>query len=305
MAINQTNKITWLVNTIHEAGMITFDEINRKWKCSEIGSGEDLSKRTFHKWIDAVLDTFGLIIENEKKGPYRYFIFNDSEIDGKGMENWLLNTFSVSNSLLENKQLKERIILENVPSGQKYLDTVIRCMKENRLIHIVYHSYFKDSDSEYEIEPYAVKLFRQRWYIIANENSTKRILKFSLDRIKNMSIDNPDTFIFPSDFSVDDYYRDSYGIIIEEAVKTENIRLKVSAGQANYIRDLRLHDSQKESERNEKYSIFELHLRPTFDFQQEILWNGEEMEVLEPLWLRKEIAGKISKMWNFYNEKEV
>jgi predicted DNA-binding transcriptional regulator YafY len=39
-----------------------------------------------------------------------------------------------------------------------------------------------------------------------------------------------------------------------------------------------------------------------FDFQQELLWNGEDMEVLEPLWLRKEIAGKIKRMWNKYKE---
>ena len=44
-------------------------------------------------------------------------------------------------------------------------------------------------------------------------------------------------------------------------------------------------------------------LRPTFDFQQEILWNGEDVEVLEPLWLRKEIAGKIKRMWNKYNKE--
>ena len=42
--------------------------------------------------------------------------------------------------------------------------------------------------------------------------------------------------------------------------------------------------------------------RPEYDFQQELLWNGEDMEVLEPLWLRKEIAGKIKRMWNKYNE---
>ena len=51
-------------------------------------------------------------------------------------------------------------------------------------------------------------------------------------------------------------------------------------------------------------SIFEYRLRPTFDFQQEILWNGEDMEVLEPLWLRKEIAGKIKRMWNKYNKEK-
>jgi len=43
-------------------------------------------------------------------------------------------------------------------------------------------------------------------------------------------------------------------------------------------------------------------LRPEFDFQQELLWNGEDMEVLEPTWLRKEMAGKILRMCKKYNE---
>lgn len=37
-------------------------------------------------------------------------------------------------------------------------------------------------------------------------------------------------------------------------------------------------------------------------FCQELLWNGEDMEVIEPVWLRKEMAGKIKRMWNKYKE---
>ena len=82
----------------------------------------------------------------------------------------------------------------------------------------------------------------------------------------------------------------------------EHVVLKVSAGQSNYLRDLPLHITQNEKEQHEDYSIFELDIRPTFDFQQEILWNGEDMEVLKPEWLRKEIAGKVKGMWNRYKE---
>ena len=53
-----------------------------------------------------------------------------------------------------------------------------------------------------------------------------------------------------------------------------------------------------------KYSIFELRVKPTFDFQQELLWNGEDLEVLEPMWLRKEIAGKVRRMWDKYKKNE-
>ena len=66
------------------------------------------------------------------------------------------------------------------------------------------------------------------------------------------------------------------------------------------MRSLPLHHSQQEVQKTDKCSIFELRIRSTYDFYQEILRNGEEMEVLEPLWLRKEIAGKIEKMWDKY-----
>ena len=90
--------------------------------------------------------------------------------------------------------------------------------------------------------------------------------------------------------------KQNFGIIADQRIEPQTVKLKVSAGQANYIRDLRLHESQDEIEKNEEYSIFKYFLRPTFDFMQEILWNGEDMEVLEPQSLRKEIAGIINRM---------
>ena len=66
------------------------------------------------------------------------------------------------------------------------------------------------------------------------------------------------------------------------------------------MRALPLHPSQKELERNIFGSIFALKIRPTFDFMQELLWNGEDVEVLEPQWLRLEIAGKVKRLWNKY-----
>ena len=61
-----------------------------------------------------------------------------------------------------------------------------------------------------------------------------------------------------------------------------------------------LHESQEEIVKNEEYSIFKYYIRPTFDFIQEILLNGERMEVLEPLSLREEIAGIINRMNSKY-----
>ena len=106
----------------------------------------------------------------------------------------------------------------------------------------------------------------------------------------------------PKDWSAKDFFDSCFGIIADQRLEPQTVKLKVSAGQANYIRDLMLHETQEEIERNEEYSIFTYHLRPSYDFIQEVLWNGEDVEVLEPLWLRKEIAGKIERMWNKYKD---
>ena len=43
MALNQTNKLVWIVETIYNAGKITFEDLNRKWMDNEdLSGGEEL-----------------------------------------------------------------------------------------------------------------------------------------------------------------------------------------------------------------------------------------------------------------------
>lgn len=107
----------------------------------------------------------------------------------------------------------------------------------------------------------------------------------------------------PKDFSVEDFFFGCFGIIADNETDVERVKLKVNAGQANYIRSLKLHSSQEETERNPEYSIFIYYLRPTYDFLQEILWQGEDVEVLEPLWLRKDITEKLERMMKKYKKE--
>lgn len=305
MALNQTNKLVWLVETIYRARKISFEELNRRWMDNEdLSGGEEMLKRTFHKWKWNIFDTFGLSIECEKAAPYRYYIANVDDMKSGSIEKWLLSTLSVSNSLLESKSIKNRIILEDVPSGREYLESIIDAMKKNRFVHINYLNYWKGDTRDHYVMPLCIKLFRQRWYMVGRNWPAGKDLVFCLDRIRGFR-QSSHTFEYPKDFNLIEYFDGCFGIIAATDCDTQKVRLKVNIGQANYLRDLPLHESQRETERTDEYSIFEYHLRPTFDFQQEILWNGEDVEVLEPLWLRKEIAGKIMRMWNKYKKEEL
>lgn len=301
------SKYVWVIETIYRKQKISFKDLNELWLRDDISRGVEIPKRTFDNWRYVIWDMFGIDIVNENRGQYRYYIDNVEDISKNGMRSWLYNTFCVSNALANSQSIKDRILLEEVPSGQQYLQPIIEAMKENHVIKITYHSYWKDEENTFDVQPFCVKLFRQRWYLVARSTypyyyeQGPRI--YSLDRIRNLH-STDETFQLPEDWDSQEFFDEFFGIIANHRFELETIKLKVSAGQANYIRDLKLHRSQDEVERNEEYSIFSYRLRPAFDFIQEILKNGEDMEVLEPEWLRKEIAEKIKRMWNKYCASE-
>lgn len=302
------SKYVWVIEAIYRRKRISFKELNDRWvRDVDISRGVEIPKRTFDNWRYVIWDMFGINIVNENRGDYCYYIENEEDISQNGLRSWLYNTFCVSNALASSQSIKDRILLEYVPSGQEYLQGIIEAMKENRVLNITYHSYWKDEESNFDVQPFCVKLFRQRWYLVARSTYSYYCEQgprtYALDRIKQLHA-KEETFDMPKDWDAEEYFDGCFGIISDQRVKKQNVKLKVSAGQANYIRDLKIHGSQEEIERNEEFSIFQFYLRPEFDFQQEILWNGEDMEVLEPQWLRQEMAGKIKRMWNKYQEEE-
>ena len=304
MAKNLINKYVWLVETIYKAQRITFEDINEKWLANDLSEGIKLSLRTFHKWLIAAEEMFGLVIECERRGGYHYYIANADELKGDNIRNWLLSTISVSNLLIDNQHMKDRILLEKVPSGQEYLYDIIEAMKHSQIINMTYHSYWRVKSNNFNVEPYCVKLFKQRWYLVARSIYNNKVMIYSLDRILTLDILADEKFKMPDSFNPTKFFSEYYGVIIDGEQTIEHVKLKVSAAQANYLRSLPMHHSQLEIERTSEFSIFRMTVRPTYDFQQEILKNGEDIEVLEPTWLRNKIADKIKGMWNKYNQKE-
>ena len=207
-----------------------------------------------------------------------------------------------STALTGCQGIKDRILLEYVPSGQQHLQPIIEAMKENQVLNITYKSFWSEKERTYNVQPLCIKLFRQRWYLVVQyDNPDYSPWVLALDRI--LSLDKTDkTFTMPKGWDAEEYFDGFIGVLRDNDYNKEIVKISVSASQANYLRSLKLHESQKEVERNEDYSIFTYYLRPTYDFIQELLWNGEEAEVLEPQWLRDEMRGRIERMLDLYKE---
>ena len=295
MAKDLFNRYVWLVDTIYRSGKISFEDINRKWMKNAMSEGNPIPKRTFRNHLEAIQELFDINIRCDLS-VYEYYIDNAEDMERGGVRRWLINTFAVNNLINESHKLKERIVFENIPSGQQYLTPIIEAMRDEVTLDITYQSYWMVEPASFEVQPYFVKVFKQRWYLIGNSD---KLRIYALDRIHNLSSTHT-KFKMAADFDPEAYFADCYGIIHDTNEKAELVRLKVDAGQANYLRALPLHHSQKEDERNKEYSVFSMYLKPSFDFRQEILWMGDNVEVLSPVSLRKTIKNVLAESLKIY-----
>ena len=134
-------KYIWLVNTIYRTGGISLQDLNERWKRTDMSGGESLSRTTFNRHKDAIEDMFGIIIDCDRTDGYKYYIGNPEVLRENTVQNWMLTTLSVSNLISESLSLQRRIILENVPSGGHSLRQIIRAMKDSRKLSVAYRRY--------------------------------------------------------------------------------------------------------------------------------------------------------------------
>ena len=295
MANNLFNRYIWLVDTIYRSGKITFDEINRKWLRNDLSGGKMIPLRTFHNHRIAIEEMFDINIECDKS-TYEYFIDNAEDMQRGGVRTWLLNTFAVNNLINESHKLKSRIQFENIPSGQKHLTTIIEAMRDGLKLRVSYQSFWMEKPAEFEVEPYFVKVFKQRWYLVGKSD---KLRIYALDRLQRCEVSN-ESFKLPANFDAEAYFQDCYGIINVDDISVQDVTIRVATYQANYLRALPLHHSQTETETNETYTTLRFHLKPTFDFRQELLSLGDDVEVLQPEWFRLEVKHVVENMAERY-----
>ena len=288
----------WLVNTIRKAGDdgITFAEINEKWLETELSEGVELARSTFNRHKDAIEDIFGLIIDCNRMNGYRYFISNEEVLGEDSIQNWMLNTLTVNNIIGEALTLQDRILLQPAPVEGDYLKMVIEAMKKNVKLAVDYRKYGDDEPRHLTFEPYCIKLFKQRWYIlghfhrnaIADRPEVDYFGVFSFDRILNMSLTD-DKFQMDPSFNAQAYFEECFGVLVNDDTVAQRIVIRVFGDERFYVRDLPIHKSQREIGQGEDYTDFELFMRPTIDLSTHFVSRSFLIKVLEPQWLADEI----------------
>lgn len=272
----------WIVNTLRQHKRLKLDRLNELWIADEVAEGNPLPRSSFNKYRDAILDMFGLIIDCDK--THHYYISNPGEIDGDQTKQWMLSTLTTGLTLNKSSAIKDSIILENVPAGYEFLPVILQAIRQQRTISMGYQKFGFDPYTK-PVDPYAVRLFRQRWYLLAD--NYERMAIYSLDRMQSATL-TEHHFERPADFSPEAYFAEYFGVMTD-GTPLAHVVVRAYGKMANLLRTLPLHSSQRELESGDGYTEFSLDIRPSIDFVSELLSKIDGLDVLEPQSLKEKI----------------
>lgn len=245
-----------------------------------------VSLRTFQRDLKDIESVFGIEIKYDRsQGVYRIVEDGNSDIKER-----MLEAFDTFNALQISERMSDYIHFENRKSkGVENLYGFLHAIKNKLLVTFSYHKFWEESPEKRTIEPYALKEFANRWYILGYDINRKAIRSFALDRLSEFEI-HQKKFSPTINFNVEEYYKHSFGIISpENGQKPEEIIISCDTFQGKYIKALPFHHSQEIIKDTDDELIIKLFLVPTYDFIQELLSKGKTIKVLQPQSLIQEI----------------
>ena len=284
----------WLVNHLLNYRRLSLRDLSSFWQRDQkMSGGQEMSRLRLSRMIDSAFELLGVVIECDRRDGYRYFIAANENL--KAAE-WLISSHAINDVILSSTQVRDRILLEEIPSGQHHLSLIVEAMRQGKALEMVYRK-FADSDPyTCLVEPYCVKLSQQRWYLLACKDHRDHLQVFALDRIQQLTVLIDQPFTPPADFSPADYFANRLGVYVGDHLLIQEVRLRVNAFWRNYLRTLPMHPSQTEPEVHHDYSIFCYQLAITPDLLNQLLSYGPHVEVLSPPELRQMMCDAATRM---------
>jgi len=256
------------------------------------------SKRTLQRDIQEMRNLYCIQIEYSKSR--RGYFISQNEMENMNFQR-MLEAFDMFNSLNLARDLTPFVHLEPRKSqGTENLYRLIHAIRNKFEIKFSYQKFWENEETSRTAEPYSLKEFKNRWYIIAQEGKDKKIKIFALDRLTNLHITNR-IFERSSSINLEEFYKYSFGIIAPTVEEPQEIILSFSQEQGKYIQSLPLHTTQQVLVDDNTEFRIKLKLYITHDLIMEILSYGQNVKVLQPVSLMESVRNEHKKAFEQYN----
>ena len=278
----------------------TFEEI-AEYLASESelqGYNFNISKRTFQRDKDEILSLYHIDIKFDFSRKL-YFIDSDGEPQALNRVLEAFNTFSALNL---SERIRGNIHFEDRrQQSSSNLLGLLHAIENRFKIRFTHQKYWEEEATLRLAEPYALKEYKNRWYLIAKDDVDGAIKSFGLDRMDNLDILRQ-KFAKPAGFSLEEMYRHCFGIVTPNGGKVHSIELLFEPFQGKYIKSLPLHNSQEIISDDDDGLRIKLHLCITHDFVMELLSYGDTVRVIKPKILADEIKETLKRALAHYKD---
>ena len=294
-------KCLYLINLLERKGAMTLKEINECYQYSSIYEGDNILPRTFLRYKDFIEVNFPCYIEyNARTGKYELHRHKALYGEDDSLFDYLLSAYHIEGMTELALKHREKIVLTDAPTGVENVQIILEAIDKKRGIECDYYSFNKKSIKQQKLIPYFLRTWENRWYLVAEpDNHHHGQSVFALERMDNIRL-TEEKMLPSKNITAEEYFEGSFGVNHSDDQKPDRILIKVYSTQVEYIKALPLHESQKEIEATDEWSIFEYRLVPCYNFYQQLLWHREKLEVLEPQNVRDEIKNSIKKMLEYY-----
>ena len=275
-----------IVNKLRQ-GPATFKEMDAHLKKqSELqGYTFTMSKRTFQRDLGDIQS----ILDIDIKYDFRlkgYVIVTDekSEMSDRRMEALdVFNALKIGESSAQSIHFEKR-----KPQGTENLHGLLHAINNQLQISFTYQKYWEDNLTHRTVEPYALKEFKNRWYLLARDLKDQQVKSFAFDRLTELEITRK-RFKPAGNFDVNEHYRFCFGIISPTDHELKDVILSFDPFQGKYIKSLPLHETQEILIDDAHEIRIRLNVYLTHDFLMEILSYGDNVKVIQPESLIKEL----------------
>ena len=293
----------WLLDTLLNSSPLTIDEINMLWEDCPLSNGP-IPLRTFHEQRKGIKEMFGVEIVCDRSHGNVYYVKNPEVLEKQKIAKWLLHKYSIPQEFATFNSMKDRVLLEEIPLGTTLLNPIIEAMQKNVELQIDYQRYESEQEEynlqEFHVQPYALKVFNRRWYLLGYIKEKHDLRTIALDRILDLKILST-SFELPEDFDARKYFANVVGIFVNNDLPVTKVMIRAYGTQAEYLRSTPLHKSQAEGRsKYREFAEFTYRLCITPELVSQLLAMGDKVEVLEPEELREEMKEELIKCLTNY-----
>jgi predicted DNA-binding transcriptional regulator YafY len=268
-----------VVKKLRNSGAATFNEINEylRREFELMDAPRDISIRTFQRDLNEIRTIFNIDIKCNNSNQY-YIV----EEENSGFNNRMMEAFDIINSLNTGQHLAHHMILEKrCPLGTEHLFGLLHAIRNLNIVRFTYQKFYDPEITSREVEPFALKEFKGRWYLFSEDKKDGHIKTFALDRIKELEITKM-KYVYPQGLDPNNYFRNCFGVISSEEGDPAEVLLSFEPLQGKYIKSFPLHESQQILKDNEEELLVQLNIFVTHDFIMELLSYGDSVKVIKP-----------------------